>query len=517
MMKMKRYVSAAVILLVFFATLGIGAVMAQEDANETTEEVIEPTEDTNESQEEIEDEEETDEESEEEIEEDEEEVDEEITEAEEEITEAEEEISEESSEGVDTTQSEKYNSEAKVLLGKAVAAKNAGKYKEARKLARAAKIASIHAKRGRPFKKMKLLHLYDVFFHQLERHRIGMEAVIAYVNENGDTNAGSEQLVIIKDSFVSLEGELESAANSTDDRAFKKILKDARALTKDFREESHNVLVGEGEIGAARTQVNDALKENKEYLKSLLANIQNSREDAELEVIDEANDEIEEKIKNYKKEGGNTKELKEKLRELKDKREELEAELEKAIQSCGEVSVDECDTPEAQDYKAKKEEIKESYKELRKISRKVVRVQKVFKALRDSHRVLEKLEERITKAGEEGADVAALKAKLEEIKAMLDSTEAKYNESGYEGALDEFRNAKEAFKTTRKEYAERGKERRKEAVEKAKERREETIIKAKERREETIANAKERREEAVDKAKERREAFEDSKTLKDEE
>jgi hypothetical protein len=59
---------------------------------------------------------------------------------------------------------------------------------------------------------------------------------------------------------------------------------------------------------------------------------------------------------------------------------------------------------------------------------------------------LERIEERISNAEETGADVTVAKAKLDEIKSMIDSAGSKYNESNYEGALAELKNAKEALK-----------------------------------------------------------------------
>lgn len=295
-------------------------------------------------------------------------------------------------------------------------------------------------------KEKRLLHLYDVFFYQMEKHRIGMEAIIDYVDEKGDTNAGSDQLVVIKDSFVALEGELETAAEAGDAEKFKEILKDSRELTKDFRLESHEVLGTEGEIGEARTKVNEALEENNDYLQTLLGNIQQSRKESELEIVDEANDGAQEKIDNIKEKGVDVEELQAKLDEIKDKRDTLEGKLEAAITSCEGVGLGVCDTAEAQEYRDLKEEIKQGYKELREISRTTGRAHKISNAIQASHKVLERIEARISSAEEIGADVTAAKAKLDEVKDMVNSAEAKYNESDYEGALEELENAKEALK-----------------------------------------------------------------------
>lgn len=292
-------------------------------------------------------------------------------------------------------------------------------------------------------KEKRLLHLYDVFFHQMEKHRIGMEAIIDYV---GDTNAGSAQLVVIKDDFVALVGELETAAMDGNAGEFRIILKDARDLTKDFRLESHSVLGTEGEIGKARTRVNEALEENKEYLQTLLGNIQQSRKGAELEIIDEANDEAQGRIDDIEEKGMNVEELQAKLDEIKEKRDALKEKLEVAIASCEGIGLGVCNTTKAQEYRDLKEEIKQDYKELREISRKIGQAHRIANAIQASHRVIERMDSLISNAEERGADVTVAKAKLDEVVYMLDSVEAEYNESNYEGALAELKNAKEALK-----------------------------------------------------------------------
>lgn len=318
-------------------------------------------------------------------------------------------------------------------------------------------------------KEKKQLHQYDVFFYQMEKHRIGMEAVIAYVDESGEGNAGSAQLVVIKGDFVALEGELETAANSGDAKEFQSILKDSRDLTKDFKTEAHNVLGTEGEIGAARGKVNEALEENSEYLDTLLSNIQQSRRESELEIVDEANEVIAERIKTAKGKGGDTGELEENLEEIKEERDELEEKLDAAIASCEGTIIAECETPEAEAYREQREEMKQKYTEIRETSRKVANENRMSKVVDASRKVLEKTQERIATAEEAGADVTVARAKLDEIKGMLDQAEGKAGEGDYEGALEELKNAKGAFKEVQRERIENrietAKELREEAVE----------------------------------------------------
>ncbi|MEE8402514.1 MAG: hypothetical protein V3R93_02040, partial [Candidatus Hydrothermarchaeaceae archaeon] len=306
---------------------------------------------------------------------------------------------------------------------------------------------------------------------------------------------------IIKDSFVALEGELEAAANASDDREFKRMLKDSRGLTKDFREESHRVLGAEGEIGAARTRVNEALDGDKDYLQTLLDNIRQSRKDSELEILDEANEGIQERIVHIKEKGRDVAELQAKLDEMKEERDALKEKLEAAIASCEGAGVGDCDTAEAQEYRALKDDIKDGYKELRTTSKKTGQTHRISNAIKASRKVLERLETRISQAEARGVDVTAAKAKFDRITEMLDSAEAKYNEGDYEGALAELKNAKEALKGS---GIKKAIERKSGAIEKVKERREGALDEAEERRKVALENAEERRKNAIDEAEERR-------------
>ncbi len=295
----------------------------------------------------------------------------------------------------------------------------------------------------------RLLHRYNVVFRQAEQSRIGMEAVIAYVDELGNDSAG---LVEIKDNFVAKVGELKTAAEGNDFTGFKGAMEDIRGLIKEFKDESHSILGTD--VGEARTRVAEAIQDNREYLDSLVTEINKARGELEEEAIDEAAEAAEEKVKKAKGQGADVTELQAKLDEIKEKREDLKTKIDAAIESCGDVGLGVCDTPEAQEYKALRQEIKDDFKALRDIARATGMKNKISKGIAAANKVLERANARLATAEERGVDVTAVKAKLDEVERLLDSAQEKLDAGDYEGATAELKAARTAFVSSMKEMKE---------------------------------------------------------------
>ncbi len=295
----------------------------------------------------------------------------------------------------------------------------------------------------------RLLHRYNVVFRQAEQSRIGMEAVIAYVDEIGND---STTLAGIKDNFVAKVGELKTAAEGNDFEGFKDVTSDMRDLIKDFRDEAHNVLGTD--VGEARTRVAQAIQGQRDYLNSLVDEIRTARGEVELEAVDEAIEDVEERTDKAVERGADATELKAKLAEIKEKREELKLKIDAAIASCGEAGLGKCDTPEAQEYKALKEEIKDDFKGLKEIAKATGLKKRISKGIEAAGNVLEKANERLERAEESGVDVTTAKAKLDEVQRLLDSAEEKLDAGDYEGAMDELKAARTAFVSAMKETRE---------------------------------------------------------------
>ncbi len=295
----------------------------------------------------------------------------------------------------------------------------------------------------------RLLHRYNVVFRQAEQSRIGMEAVIAYVDELGNDSAG---LVEIKDNFVATVGELKTVAEGNDFTGFKGAMEDIRGLIKEFKDESHSILGTD--VGEARTRVAEAIQDNREYLDSLVKEINKARGELEEEAIDEAAEAAEEKVEKAKGQGADVTELQAKLDEIKEKREDLKTKIDAAIESCGDVGLGVCDTPEAQEYKTLKQEIKDDFKALKDIARATGMKNKITKGITAANKVLERANARLATAEERGVDVTAVKAKLDEVERLLDSAQEKLDAGDYEGATSELKAARTAFVSSMQEMKE---------------------------------------------------------------
>lgn len=325
-------------------------------------------------------------------------------------------------------------------------------------------VAVAQEPKGKALGHKKLVHRYHVVFHQMERLRIGMDAVIDYAEEI-DANAG--KLILLRDEFVSKAAELKTKAEEGDHKGFKGVLAHIKGIVKEFRLEAHSVLGNK--VGVAQVRVANALRENREYLRTLIDNIAKSRKDADLEAMDDAVKDAEKKVEKLGEKGVNVTQLKEKLEEIREKREVLKEKLEAAIESCEGVGLRACNTTEAQEYRALKEEIRQEFRELRKISRVTGMSLRIAKALEASEKVVERAKKRLERAEERGMDVTVEQAMLEQVEEILSNAKEKFEAGDFEGAIKELTAAREAYESVRElvkgkrikgeEELERGKER----------------------------------------------------------
>jgi|GEM_PF-5296206 DNA repair exonuclease SbcCD ATPase subunit len=298
-----------------------------------------------------------------------------------------------------------------------------------------------------------LIHRFNVAFYQMETLRIGMDEVIEYAQE---INASTEKLEELRDEFVSKATELNESAEKGDLKEFNSVLADIREIVKEFRLESHKVLGDK--VGEAQVRVAQALQENRDYLLSLVENIAKSRKEADLEVVDKALGDAEKKVDKLKEKGANVTPLKIELKKIKEKREALREKLDAAIESCKGVGLEQCNTTEAKEYKALKEEIKREFKELREASKKTWNVVALSNIVRASENIVEKAKERLEKLEERGIDVTVPLAKLDQIQEMLDSVEGKLQTGEYDEAIEELKAARDAFRSIGREISEAIKE-----------------------------------------------------------
>lgn len=310
---------------------------------------------------------------------------------------------------------------------------------------------------GKETRGKKLTHRYNVVFHEAEKIRIGMEATIAYVNELGND---STTLSNIKTDFVAKVAELKSAAENNDFSGFQNALADIKTLIKSFRIAAHAILGNN--VGEAQSRVAKALQDNREYLNSLVQNISRSQGEAEIEEIDQAVNETEKKAERAESQGVNVSALRSKLAEIKEKRTELKARHAAAVESCKGTGLGECNTTEAEAYRALKAEIKQDFRELRDIARSIGQAHRIANNIDAAKKVLNRTEALVSRMKEEGVDTAVLEAKLDEVRKLIESAEAKLKAGDFSGALEELKDAREAFKSTAKEIREASREVRRE-------------------------------------------------------
>jgi hypothetical protein len=363
-------------------------------------------------------------------------------------------------------------------------------------------------------KKKILIHRYNVVFYQMERLRIGMDAVIDYAQE---INASTDKLIELRDEFVAKEAELNQTAVEGDFVGFKGVLAHIKGIVKEFRIESHAVL-GDN-IGEAKVRVANAWQENKEYLKTLIDNISKSKKEADLEKVEEAIEDAEEKVDKLEERGANVTPLREKIEEIKEKKELLREKLEAAIESCKGVGLGACNTTEAEEYRALRDEIRQEFRELKEIAKDTGKKVAIARVIEASERIIEKTKERLEKLEERGVDVTVPLAKLEEVEELLDSAEEKYEAGDYEGAKEDLKAVRKAFKSVRDEIRENIKKKIETLKEQRKSLREQRKLEPKEEEEEfeeeeeteEVEEAKEVAEEAEEVAEKAKEIAEEAR------
>ncbi|NOZ76688.1 MAG: hypothetical protein GXO65_03235, partial [Euryarchaeota archaeon] len=90
-------------------------------------------------------------------------------------------------------------------------------------------------------------------------------------------------------------------------------------------------------------------------------------------------------------------------------------------------------------------DIKEEFRELARLYKQQGLSIRVSKLIDASYRVIDALDRRLDRFQEQGEDVTVEKAKLKEIRAMVDLTKEKLDEGDVDGAIEELKDAREAF------------------------------------------------------------------------
>lgn len=292
--------------------------------------------------------------------------------------------------------------------------------------------------------------LYKYALIPAEKHRIGMDAIIGYVESINGTAA---KLVTLKDAFAAQEESLNAAAEKADYKGARAIVDQMKKIVSEFRAEANAQLAVSTKTAAAKDALNKALEANEDYLDSLVTDSREAKKDRNLEAFDFANAKIQARLDKAKASGANVSALQAKLDEIKDKRSALLDAMNAGVESCKGEGLGKCATPESQAYIALKKDLESDYNGLRELAKNIGREQKIGNAIAEAEKIAGRAKEALLKAEKNGRDTDAHKAKLSEIEAKIGGAKAKYAAKDYSGAISELKSAKSAFEALKKSAA----------------------------------------------------------------
>jgi hypothetical protein len=276
----------------------------------------------------------------------------------------------------------------------------------------------------------KVMVLHKFAFPSLERHRIGMEVIIGYVDEIG---GDSSSLVELKAEFVARMVDLKLAVENGERAEVHRILDELREIVKRFRAEAR-AQIGEENLDEARARLDAALVENEEYFNSLQQDAREIRKERMIEVFDISVARAEDRISELAEKGIGVDELIAKLNEIKEKRSDFIATANKAIE-----------TGDRTEYDAMRADIKKEFGELREMFSEKLLAAKLADALETAKEMVDAISIRLDELEAEGIDVTVERAKLDEVMAILESAESKYNDGDYEAAKEKMAWARNTF------------------------------------------------------------------------
>lgn len=296
--------------------------------------------------------------------------------------------------------------------------------------------------------------LYKYALVPMEKHRVGMDALIGYVQSIGKD---ASTLTSAKDSFVSLQGQLKAAAETNDYAKGKTLIQQMKDTVASFKAEVKPLVAGNE--SAARAALNAALEQNSDYFDSLVTEARQAKRDRNLELFDLTNARAQGKLDKAKGKGADVSALQAKLDEIKELRSSLIDAMNTGVESCKGEGIGKCTTPEASAYVTLRNEIATKYKELAALAKTVGQSQKVAAAVENGRKILSNGEKLLDAAEKRGIDVSSERAQLTAIKALVDSADSKYRSGDLAGAIADLKQAQEKFKSLKEDVASRRKAR----------------------------------------------------------
>jgi hypothetical protein len=292
--------------------------------------------------------------------------------------------------------------------------------------------------------------LYKYALVPIEKHRIGMEAIIGYVQSTGKDTS---KLVTLKEQFLSQADQLKEAAEKNDYQSARSIISQMKDTVTDFRTETKTLLAGNE--SAAKEALDAAILQNRDYFDSLVTEARKARKDRNLEFFDLSVARAQGRLDRAKDRGVDVSLLQAKLDEIKDLRSTLVDAMNGGIAACDGEGIGKCTRTDAASYLAVREEIKDKYKELVELAKTAGQAQRFQVAITGARRIIVPAEKFLDTVSNRGIDVSAEKTKLSGIKDLVDSAESKYKSGDYTGAKEYLRKAQEEFRNLRTDAAAR--------------------------------------------------------------
>jgi len=289
--------------------------------------------------------------------------------------------------------------------------------------------------------KLQVKYKYD--YAVIEKYRIGMEAVISYVEE---LERDSSTLISYKNQFTTLAVDLKAAADDNDGTSYNATIEEMKTVVSNFRQEARNQVGNNTE--EARARIEAALKENEDYLYSLVTEARELHKERNTQIFDYYDAKAREVIDKLKAQGYDMSEAEAKLSEIEGKKESFIEVMNTTIHACTDKWVGECkETPEAENYFELRDEIISDFKELRDLIFETV-LDKVIPRAED---VLSRAEDVLSRAEAKGIDVTTEKAKLDAIKSLVNDAKVKYEQEAYKEAMSLLRSARDSFRELKEE------------------------------------------------------------------
>lgn len=296
--------------------------------------------------------------------------------------------------------------------------------------------------------------LYKYALVPTEKHRIGMEALIGYVESVGKDATG---LVSLKNQFVSQRDQLKAAADANDYAKGKDLVRQMKDTVASFKTEAKTLVAGNET--AAKAAVDAALAQNSDYLDSLVTEAREATRDRNLELFDLTSARAQGKLDKAKGKGADVSALQAKLDEIKELRSSFIDAANGWVEACKGEGIGKCHTTEKVDAISMRETIARKYQELAALAKTVGQSQRVAAAIENGRKILSNGEKLLDTAAKRGIDVSAERTELASIKALVDSAESKSNSGDLAGAIADLKQAQEKFKSLKEDVASRRKAR----------------------------------------------------------